>query len=56
MKAIEQRLAKLEHAVTAGATVYTWAEAGETPEQAIARQFSSGLAENASVIVYRWSE
>jgi hypothetical protein len=51
----EQRIAKLEQASMARATVYAWAEAGETLEQAIARRFPDGPAEATSVIVYRWA-
>ena len=55
MRMIEQRLAKLEQAAITGASSYAWANAGETAEQAIARQFPDGLARNATVIVYCWA-
>jgi hypothetical protein len=54
MKAIGQRLAKLEQATRDGASLYVWVEGEETPEQSIARQFPAGPAENATVIVFRW--
>ena len=56
MKAIEQRLAKLEQDTPAGARFYVWANAGETADKAIARQFPDGLAAAATVIVFRWAE
>lgn len=56
MRAIEQRLARLEQATSAGRSFYAWAEAGETVQQAIARQFPSGLAHNAVVTVFSWAD
>ena len=56
MKAIEQRAAKLEQGAPAGARCYAWANAGETADQAIARQFPDGFAETATVIVFRWGD
>ena len=56
MRAIEQRVAKLEQAVSTGTSFHAWAEAGETVEQAIARQFPDGLARNATVNVYCWAD
>lgn len=55
VRAIEQRLAKLEQAASTGRAFHAWADAGETAEQAIARQFPDGLAHNATVIVYCWA-
>jgi hypothetical protein len=45
MRAIEQRLAKLEQAGATAGMIHLWAEAGETTKQAIARQFAAGPAE-----------
>lgn len=56
MRAIEQRVAKLEQAVSTGTSFHVWAEADETAEQAIARQFPDGLAHNATVNVYCWAD
>jgi hypothetical protein len=56
MRAIEQRVAKLEQDATAEARSYVWAAAGETGDEAIARQFPDGFAEAAMVIVFRWSD
>lgn len=56
MRAIEQRLAKLEQAATAETTVCAWVEAGETAEQAIARRFPEGVPNGATVMVYRWAD
>ena len=55
MREIERRLAKLERCNPAGA-FYAFAEAGETSEQAITRQFPDGLAAAATAIVFRWAE
>lgn len=55
MRMIEQRLVKLEQAVSTSRSFFAWAEAGETTEQAIARQFPDGLARNATVTVYCWA-
>jgi hypothetical protein len=56
MRAIEQRVAKLEQATRGGASLYAWAEADETPEQAIARQYPDGTPEGATVTVLRRSD
>lgn len=46
---------KLEQATSTGRCFYAWAEADETMQQAIARQFPGGLAHDATVTVYRWA-
>jgi hypothetical protein len=56
MRTIEHRVAKLEQDAPAGARCYVWAAAGETGDDAIARQFPDGFAEAATVIVFRWSD
>ncbi len=55
MRMIEQRLAKLEQAVSTSRSFHAWAEAGETTGQAIVRQFPDGLAHHAMVTVYCWA-
>jgi len=55
VRAIEQRLTKLEQAASAGMSFYAWTDTGEMVEQAIVRQFPGGLARNAMVNVYRWA-
>ncbi len=54
MRAIEQRLARLEQAAAPAVTLYAFAQPGETMKQAIARQFPDGAPENATVVVYRF--
>jgi hypothetical protein len=56
MRPIEQRLAKLEQATSMGESFYAWAKNGETAEQAIARKFPDGLAHNAVVTVFSWTD
>jgi hypothetical protein len=56
MRTIGQRLAKLERDATAEVLLYAWASPGETADQAIARQFPEGIAETATVNVFRFAE
>jgi hypothetical protein len=57
MRDFERRLAKLEEQASAtGHTIYVWANCGETPQEAIVRQFPAGLAESAVVVVFRWDD
>lgn len=53
MRAIEQRLARLEQAVSPPDTVYVWADE-ETLADALARQFPEGVPNG--VMVYRWAD
>jgi len=52
---LEQRVVRLEQAETVEAKVHVWAEGLETSEEAIARWFPDGVAEGASVVVFRWA-
>lgn len=45
MRAIEQRMAKLEQDKFAGARLFAFAAAGETSDQAIAHQYPDGTPE-----------
>jgi hypothetical protein len=55
MRAIEQRLARLEQAVSTLETVHVWtgADAGET-NQAIAARFPEGVPDGVTLVVYCW--
>ena len=55
MRAIEQRLARLEQAVSPLETVHVWAgaDAGET-NQAIAARFPEGVPDGVTLVVYCW--
>ena len=55
MRAIEQRLARLEQAVSPRETVHVWA--GEEPRaDVLARQFPEGVPNGVTVILYRWAD
>ena len=54
MRAIEQRLARLEQAVSPRETVHVW-PGEETADQVIARQFPEGRPDGVTVILYRWA-
>jgi hypothetical protein len=62
MRAIEQRLAKLEHNNPTGTVIYTFAEYGETGRQtmdrAIAAHFPEGVPDGVTVTVniYHWAD
>jgi hypothetical protein len=56
MKAIEQRVMRLEQDAPAEARCYAWANVGETADEAIAREFPNGLPDDATVIVFRFAE
>jgi hypothetical protein len=52
VKAIENRLGRLERKATADALYYVWADASETEEQALARQFPDGLPDDCRAVVF----
>jgi hypothetical protein len=54
MKPIERRLSQLEQDIPARPRCFAWANAGETTDQAIARQFPEGVPETARLIVFQW--
>jgi hypothetical protein len=56
MRAIEQRLAKLEQDAPAVAVCFIWADIAETADQAVARQFPDGPPDNSTVTVFRFAE
>jgi hypothetical protein len=56
MRAIEQLLAKLERDNPAGTLLYAFADAGETADQVIARQFPEELPVGVTLVIYRWAD
>ena len=55
MRRIEQRLARLEQAVSPRETVHVWA-GPETADQVIAREFPDALPDDTTLILYRWAD
>jgi hypothetical protein len=54
MRAIDQRLAKLEQAASPRETVHVWQ--GEEPlADVLARNFPEGVPNGVKVIAYRWA-
>ncbi len=57
MRAIEQRVLKLERAVSAADVCFVWLDASdETEEEALARQFPDGVPDNVVVTVFKWAD
>jgi hypothetical protein len=56
MRAIEQRVARLERDPKAGAVLFAFADVGETSEAAIVRQFPGGVPGDARIVVFCWRE
>ena len=56
MRAIEQRVSKLEQDVQVGAMCFIWGDVGETTDEAISRAFPAGPPADVTVTVFRWAE
>ena len=54
MRAIEQRLARLEQAVSPRETVHVWADDAETLVDTIAERWPEGVPDGVTLVVYRW--
>ncbi len=56
MRALEQRLVKLEQDAPAAAVCFIWANPNETMDEAVARDFPDGPPGDATVKVFRFAK
>jgi hypothetical protein len=56
MRAIAQRLAKLEQETPDAALCVVWVNTGETAAEAVARTFPDGVPDGARLIVLQWGD
>ena len=55
MRPIEQRQSEQARDNPAGTLRCAFADAGETADQVIARQFPDGLPDRVALVIYRWT-